>query len=343
MSKKNTVNFEDYLSQRQKIEEQLASIRAELYSIPLDSGGIARMSMEVGDARTRLESFKYQHGGDGKIQEGYRGEYNRLESVLNEASKKVASAKAKQTALEAEEAKLEQLLSDMNYQFMEGELATILKTHQLAENRKTELLKLIDKHHESKETASHDLDEAKNKVGLLREKRRDVLAGMATGANKTSTPLGNVDVEIEKATTAQNAAQQSLTNAEDTIAGLQGLFSEAEQKAEITRAEAHEAVCLYLVDRANIIGDRYSKTAAQLGQHFAELQALARVLDDVSGGSFPEKITAYSDHRLYIPAFSVDTCIGTFGIDGLLDSSQIDIHPAIEAEKRALQKMGFAY
>ncbi len=343
MTKKNTSSFGEHVEEKQKIEDQLKSIRAELHSVQFDSGRIARLGMEAGDAKARLESYKHQHGEGGKIQERHRSEYNRLESVLNEAIEKVTSAKAKRCTLEAEEADLERLLLDMRYQFMEGELVTILKAHQLAETRKTDLLKLIAEHQDNKETTQQALIKAKSAVGLLRNKRRDVLAGMATGANKASTPLDKVDLDIEKATTVQNAAQQSLTNTEDTIAGLQGLLIEAEQKAKTQRAEAQEAVCLYLVDRANIIGDRYSKTAAQLGQYFAEMQALAKVLDDVSGGSFPEKITAFSDHRLYIPAFSINTCVGALGIDGLLDPSQVDIHPAIEAEKQTLREMGFTY
>jgi uncharacterized coiled-coil DUF342 family protein len=228
----------------------------------------------------------------------------------------------------------------MNYQFAKGEFAALLQVYQNAEKKKSELLKSIEEHEGKREAIQQDFSNAKAKINQLKKKRQDVLADMAIGNHEASTSLDTIDSELNETSMAQEAVQQLLDNANDIIAGIQTLFTKAEKKAEEEKVVAREAVCLYLVNRANIVGEKYSKTAAQLGQQLVELQALATVLKDILGVNSPVKILG--GQRLYVPAFLIDRDSDIPGLEALLDPSKIDIPSVVQTEKKNLEEMGFA-
>ncbi|MCK5601886.1 hypothetical protein KAR91_08460 [Candidatus Pacearchaeota archaeon] len=342
MTKKDKNSFSEYVAEKQKIEKRLEDIRGELDSPEIGPGAISKMEMTAGEERLRFESFlsRYNEVGSPKNR---RSELHRLEYVFKAAKERSLAAKAKRNSLVTEKDELKHTLSEMSCQFAKGELAVILQINQEAENEKAVLLKTIAEHEEKKEVLQQDFNATKTAIDHLKMKRQDVLAGMATGTNKISTSLDSVDSEINETAAAQNTAHQSLKNAEDTIEGLKALFVDAEQKAEAQRADAKEAVALYLFDRAKIAGEKYSKAAAQLGQLFAELQALTDVLNDISVGGPPVGISVLDAHRLYVPTFLIgrDSAVNDF--NGLLNQGQIEIPPVVQTEKDNLKEMGFIW
>ena len=342
MTKKDKTSFSEYVAEKQKIENRLETIREELSSSQIDPGAISKMERDAGDAGMRFENFKARYAKSG-VPEKSRSECDRLEDVFKAAQERSLAAKAKRDSLKTEAGELERTLSEMRYQFVKGELVDILQVHQEAVSQKAVLLKALAEHGQKKETVQQAFNDAKTAVDRLKVKRQDVLADMATGANKISTPLDSVDSEKNEATAAQNTAQQSLNNAVDTIEGLKNLLVDAEQDVETQRLKANEAVGLYLVDRAKIAGEKYSKAAAQIGQYFAELQALIKVLEGVSGGEFPVGISVLDAHRLYVPTFLIGKDSTVHDFNGLLNQGQIDISPAVQAERDNLKKMGFVY
>ena len=342
MTKKDENTLSKHLAEKQKIENRLEEIQVELDSSQIAPGAISKMGMEAGDARMRFESFISQYSNTG-VPENRRSEYDRLESVFEAAAERSIAAKNKRNSLKNEQEELKQNLLEMRYQLAEGELITIIQNYQHAETQKTALIKTIAEHEKKKETIQQVIDSGENTINSLMEKRQDILANMATGINDTPTSLDSIDSEINELIVSQNTEQQSLDNAEDTITGLNALLNDAEQKAKALRLEAHEAVCHHLIDRANIVGERYSNAAAQLGQNFAELQALMNVLESVSEGDFPVKITTYDAYRLYVPAFSIGSPSGAQRTDGLLNPDQINVHSVVQAERDNLKEMGFVW
>lgn len=342
MTKKNTVNFEQYLTEKRQLEERLNAIRSELNSARLSQYEISKLATAAGDIHRRVESFKYQHGANLGHSDNLKKQLASLEADYKAALDKSRCASAKRKDLEEEKATLERSLSDMRYSFLEGELVNILKTSQSAENKKSELEQLIADHQSKQESARKDLSQAKEALGHLKHKRRDVLAEMATGDKKTDSSLSTVDAEIQKAEADLSFAQKELSNAEDTIHGLQKLLSGQEENLKQQREVAAEAVCHYLVDRANIVGDRYEKLTAQVGQHYSELQAISKLVNEIGGGNFPVQISAFSEHRLYVPAFSIGSISKTIGDSGLLTPEQVDIQTALATEKQTLSEMGFS-
>ena len=226
MTKKNKTTLSEHLTEKQKIENRLEEIREELNSSEIAPGTIQKMAWNAGEARTRFESFKNQNLESGTVPEKNRGKYDHLESVFEAAAKRSIAAKNKQDRLKTEQEELKQSLLEMRYQLAEGELITILQNYQNAETQKTALLKTIAEHEKKKEIIQQDIDNGENAINSLMEKRQDFLASMATDTNDASTSLDSIDSEINELMVSQNTEQQSLDNAEDTIAGLNALLPE---------------------------------------------------------------------------------------------------------------------
>lgn len=343
MIKKDENGFKKYLAEKQKIEERLSSVNRELSYPPFDSTSISILNRKTGEALLEFNGFKSRHAKSKTVPERYLIEFYHLESAYKTASKESNTAQAKHDQLRTEETELKRTLFEMSYQFPKGELDAILQDYQSVERKKSELLKSIEEHEGKREAIQQNLSNAKAKINQLKKKRQDILADMAIGDRETSTSLDTIDSELNEATMGQEAVQQLLDNANDIIAGIQALFTKAEKKAEEERIVAREAVGLYLINRADIVGKKYAHTAAQLGQCFTEIQALATVFKDIFGENSPVKITLFADRRLYVPAFSIERGSETPSLDALLDISKVDIPSMVQTEKKNLEEMGFAW
>ena len=339
MATKKNENFLDFVEKKRLIEDQLKTVKNSLGATDCDQGRLSRLSIEAGDARMRLENFKSRYFKNGSIpKERYR-DLKSLEKTYEDASELATAAKTKCEQLIQEKETLENELKDMIYEFTQVELVEVLQGYHDADAKLKNLQGLLAEHNTKKETTQKNLEKASSEVGRLKKKRQDTLASIATGEVEDQSALDAVDTEHLEATTKLNAEEQALKNSDDTISGLKKLISEAEMQLKSNLGNATEAVCHYLVGQAQIAEDRYSKLTAQVGQHYAELKAISKLLESVSNGNFNYKITS-SPLRLQVPAFSVNSSSNPTPAP-LLDANNIDFSLALDAEKEKLSKLGF--
>ncbi|MBU4432744.1 hypothetical protein KKD60_05710, partial [Patescibacteria group bacterium] len=89
--KQNTVDYQDWLKKKQRIEKEIEGLAWAISSIPDGQ----QAGMQAGDAKSRLDSFIYQHGPINRMSDRDKGQYEMLKQALEDKQKVAKEAKEK--------------------------------------------------------------------------------------------------------------------------------------------------------------------------------------------------------------------------------------------------------
>jgi chromosome segregation ATPase len=331
----NDQDLKARLAEKKKVEESLADVRGKLSSEQLATSTISRISQRAGDLRTRVESLKSR---EKSLDARQRSELEQLQIELGSVVEIAANAKAERARLEAEEGRLKADLADYAYICSEEELRDCMRKLQGVQADMETLKKAIQHQEEVIAESKSEMPD----FASLKSRREGLLADLAMGSGEQKA-FDAVEKEIAKATKEKASCEALVKQAEAAIIGLRKRLIAASAQAETLQAEAQEAACHYLINRASLINEEYSEAAARLAGLFSQIVAIGELLNTTSKGSYAGTVTPYRAHKLFIPAVKVGQAAAQAPGEALFSRDDIDLSKAVNEERARIQAMGLSF
>lgn len=333
-SQKSTDDLEARIIQRKKLSERLETVRAELGRIskrPFEIQG-SGMGLSIGDLRARVENYK---GSKAKLDARQEALLAELENELKEKCGLLDRYNQERTSLEKEEAELEEALANFAYMCSEDELRGVHARLQEVQADIDEIQKAIAHQDEViVESRAEEYD-----LPSLASAYQQALADMSMGKG-SQKDLDKAEKALAEARAAKDAGEEIVRQAQQTQAGLRKRLTIAQQSADGLQGDMREAACQYLLTRASLASEEYSRTVKDLAERFSQMRALASLLDEISEGSFPQQITTFKERRFFVPGFSIGSASANAYPDGMVSFESVKLDHAISKEREKLQAIG---
>ncbi|MBU4318689.1 MAG: hypothetical protein KKF30_15635 [Proteobacteria bacterium] len=231
------MDYQDWLKKKQRIEKEIEGLAWAISSIPDGQ----QAGMQAGDAKSRLDSFIYQHGPINRMSDRDKGQYEMLKQALEDKQKVAKEAKEKyalaKEKLDRKKQELESLQTPATEEvFYSSGLEILLK-------KSLEPWILMIKEAESKKA-----DLAEKKSNLMDEKLKLSAPSKALDENS----LLVVDIEKHyQIKTAENKAGKKAQSIADLIQQIDKAMTEKEKHLKVLRADFIEALTGIVAQFAN--------------------------------------------------------------------------------------------
>lgn len=330
-AKKTNKDLESRLTEKRNTESRLQEVRQELSQPHLSESALSALGVKCGDLLTRIQSYKAK--GE-SLDARQRGELKQFQDEHQEVVDQSKQARSERDQLIREKEALENQLANYDYLCSEEELREHLSRLQTVQAEVTELKTAIQ-HQE--EVISEARDNAPD-LGSIKSRHQGALADMVLGKGDQKH-LDKAEKDLADAGAAKQSGAALIKQAEAAIAGLRKRLIDAEGRAVARQGDVQEASFHYLIHRAKLINDEYTGLVEELAKRYTQLQAISTILHKTSGGTYPGKVVAHHEHRLFIPSFTIGSP-GSIAPAPTLNSDSIDLEGAVQEELARIRTMG---